>query len=360
MMRVHWALGILTLAGCVQHPSSSSGTDTPDASMGTPDAMSGPDAMPDGTLPTTPPSDGHTPWAPAAGDPDWVDVVTVGAVGDAVTDDTAAFRSAAATGKNIFVPKPPFAYKLTGFVQLTSSIYGDGSMPEIRMYGADGDPNQGHTHSIFWIAQYSGDGLTISGLHLNGQWDGGTNGEWSHGVNIDASKNITVENSIIEKPYGDCVFIGQYASTMLSATPDTILVRNNVLSEPRRCNVAVVSGTNVTISDNTIQKTISNYVAAIDLEPDPNGYQHDDGVTISGNKLDVALQWYHGPAISLYDPPGNQAAPPCGNVTIENTCGTWVPGGASNDLVGLVGGSLPWSNLSITNNLLGSTGCGAK
>jgi hypothetical protein len=373
------AVGIVALVACSSSSSSSSSSSTssmPPADASPADAENplpegGGDAMPKQTpdaaeagLPTSPPSDGHTPWAPAPGDPDWVDVTSFGAVGNAMADDTSAFRSAAATGKKIFVPHPPVAYKLTAFVQLASSIYGDGSMPEIRMYGADGDPDQGHTHNIFWIDQYTGSGLTISGLHLNGQWDGvGTNGEWSHDVHVESSKNVTVENSILEKPYGDCVFIGQYVSTQLSSTPDSIVVRNNVLSEPRRCNVAVSSGTTITIEDNTISKTLSTYVSAIDLEPDPLGYQHVDGVTIARNHLDVVALPGAGCAISMYDPPGNSAGPPCGHVTIDDNCGTWVPTPAAIDPDGIanyVGGTLPWSNVSVSNDVRGSAGCGAN
>src|SRR5512138_3106757 len=77
-------------------------------------------------------------WAPPRGDPEWVDVRAFGAVGDGVADDTAAFRAAAATGKGLFVPRPPVAYTVTGFIRLRSSIRGDGSLPTIRMKGADG------------------------------------------------------------------------------------------------------------------------------------------------------------------------------------------------------------------------------
>lgn len=171
-----------------------------------------------------------------------------------------------------------------------------------------------------------------------------------------------MENSILEKPYGDCVFIGQYQAGS-SSTPSGIVVRNNVLSEPRRCNVAVSSGTNIHIQDNTITKTLSTYVSAIDLEPDPLGYQHVDGVTIDGNKLDVVALPGAGCAVSMYDPPGNAGAPPCVDVTVTNNCGTWVPTAAAINQDGIanyVGGTLPWSNVSISGNVLGSTGCGAN
>jgi hypothetical protein len=298
---------------------------------------------------TTPPSDGTTRWAPAASDTSWVSVTAFGAVGNGVADDTSAFRNAAATGKKLFVPGPPVAYKLTGVVRVQNSVYGDGSMPEIRMYGADGDPDQGTTHNMFYVSGYQGGGLVFNGLHLNGQWDGvGSNGEWSHGININASSNVTVQNCTIERAYGDDVFIASFSST----PSRNVVVQNNTLRDPRRCNVAVNHATGVTIKGNAVVKT-GSYVSAIDLEPDPLGFQYVRGVTIDGNSFDVVAQGYGAGAISLNSPAGN---PSSGDVAITNNHGSWVPTYAymdvvpgSNGLVGIVP-HLSWYNVTASND----------
>lgn len=146
---------------------------------------------------------------------EWVDVRQYGAVGDDVADDTSAFRKAAATGKKLFVAKPAVAYKLTGFVRIANSVYGDGSMPVIRMHGADGDPDQGLAHTIFVIDGYTGPGLVLNGLRLDGQWNGvEERGEWSHCLRITSSRNVTVQNCVLERPYGDCIFIGHYGGIL--------------------------------------------------------------------------------------------------------------------------------------------------
>ena len=301
---------------------------------------------------SAPPSDGTTPWAPSPSDPSWVNVRAYGAVGDGVADDTAAFRSAAATGKNLFVPAPPVAYRLTGVVQIQSSVYGDGSMPEIRMDGSDGDPDQGTTHNIFLVQGYQGPGLVLNGLHLNGQWDGsGTNGEWAHGVNINASSNVTVQFCNIERAYGDDVFVGSFSTTV----SNNIVVQNNTLSNPRRCNVAVNNATGVTIRNNSVVKT-GTYVAAIDLEPDPLGFQFVRGVSIDGNAFNVVAQEYGAGAISLNSPSGN---PSSGDVSVTNNRGTWVPAYSYMDVVsgsgGLVGivPHLSWYNVTASNDTQG-------
>ena len=295
-------------------------------------------------------------WAPAPGDGAWADVRAFGAKGDGVADDTPAFRAAAATGRSLFVPRPPVAYVLTGCVELRSSAYGDGSLPTIRMRGADGDPDQGQAHTIFVIHGYEGPGLVVSGLRLDGGWDGrGTRGEWSHCVRVTSSRRVTIERCVLERPYGDCVFVGHYAGTTPSFAPSDVVIRDNVLSGPRRCCVAVVSGTNVTVRDNRIVKR-SDYVAAIDLEPDPLGYQHVDGVVIAGNAFDVAPIAFGGGAVSLDDPLGNEGAPRSGNVAITGNRGRWAPAArylrlaGSDGLVGVVP-HLAWAKVTASGNV---------
>jgi hypothetical protein len=308
----------------------------------------------DPTSRSTPPADGTTAWAPDPSDGTFANVRSFGAVGDGSTDDTAAFRAAAATGKQLFVPAPPVAYVLTGFVALQSSIYGDGSMPLVKMVGADGDPDQGHTRNMLYVSDYRGSGLVIQGLHLDGQWNGGTRGEWGHVVNIGHSSNVTVQFNVITGAYGDDVFIGEWGGTPSSA----IVVQNNTLGTPYRCNVAVNSANGVTIRNNQVTKS-STYVSAIDLEPDPLGYQYVRNVTIDGNRFDVTTLVYGAAAVSMNNPSANASAPASGGVTVTNNHGQWTdvygymdvgPGGGG--LVGIVP-HLTWDGVTATGNTKG-------
>jgi hypothetical protein len=303
---------------------------------------------------TSPPADGTTAWAPDLSDAAYVNVQSKGAVGDGVTDDTAAFRAAAATGKIIYVPAPPVAYVLTGFVLLQNSIYGDGSMPLVKMVGADGDPDQGHQRNMLYVSNYRGAGLVIQGLHLDGQWGGGGNGEWSHNVNVGNSSNVTIQFNVLERPYGDNIFVGEFGGT----PTQNVVIEHNTMRTPRRCNIGINSADGVAIRANQISKT-STYVTAIDLEPDPLGFQYVRNVTIDANTFDVVTLPYGAAAVSMNNPTGNARAPWSGNVTISNNRGSWSnvftymdvgPGGGG--LVGVVPG-LPWTNLVATGNTRG-------
>ncbi|GAA3407310.1 right-handed parallel beta-helix repeat-containing protein [Paenibacillus hodogayensis] len=200
---------------------------------------------------------GISPSLAGTADPGWVNVLDYGAVGDGTTDDTAAFQAAAVTGKPVLVPAAASYYKLTASVSLTNSIFGVG-MPEIRMDGANGSLAK----RMFMIVGYQGGGLTVSGLYLNGGYSSGTLGEWSHHIYISHSQNVYVHNNWLHAPYGDCVYIG----SDYVAPSENVQVRENVLSNPRRCAVAVVSGRKVWIERNVVRDPYP-YVSAIDLEP---------------------------------------------------------------------------------------------
>lgn len=248
---------------------------------------------------------------PRAGDPApdaaWVDVTAFGAVGDGRTDDTAAFARAAATGRPLRVPKPPAHYRLTGKVRLLASIVGEG-LPELRMYGARGQ----ETHAIFEIRDYRGPGLVIRGLHLDGQWDGtAVEGEWSHLIVVKGSRNVTIEDNRLERPYGDCVLVGGEG---VPAPSENVVIQRNRMLGPRRCAVALIAARRAVIRANVIRKT-SDYVTAIDLEPNPNGVDAVWGVEITGNHFDVP----NAISVMLYQPTHNVApGGPGGDVVVRD------------------------------------------
>jgi hypothetical protein len=220
-------------------------------------------------------------------DPSSLDVTRFGAVGDGVADDTAAFRAAAATGKAVFVPKPTAHYRLSGTVRLRASLAGV-DLPEIRMYGADGS----RAGTMFEIVDHKGPSLVVKGIHLNGQWDGSTRGEHSHAISVRGSTGVVIEDNVLERPYGDGVYIGGGGNPRPSVD---VVIRGNRIVDPMRCAIAVISGENVLIQRNRIQKT-TPYVAAIDLEPNPHDPDRIDGVVITENEFDVP----GGIAVLLY------------------------------------------------------------
>jgi hypothetical protein len=115
----------------------------------------------------------------------------------------------------------------------------------------------------------------------------------------------------------------------------------------------VNGATRVTIRSNSVVKT-GTYVSAIDLEPDPLGFQYVRGVTIDGNTFAVVSQDWGAGAISLNNPDGN---PSSGDVAITNNRGTWTSAYTYMDVVSGSGGivgvvpHLAWYNVTASNNV---------
>jgi hypothetical protein len=255
-----------------------------------------------------------------------------------VTDDTAAFQAAANTRKPLRVTRPAVRYRVTGTVYVYNSVIGDGSMPEIRLSSPTGDWND----SIFQILGYSGTGATFSGLNLNGGWDGTASMEHSHGIGIGGSRNVTVENNVIQNMRGDNVYIGSNPLGSAGAASSNILVRNNDLRNARRCNVAVINANGVTIAGNKMQKS-NNFVTAIDVEPNPNGNDSAWNITIDRNTFNnpsaVAILLYHASGWAI--PSGGLG----GNIKITNNSGDSSYTGVS---ISSAGG---WVNVTQSNNV---------
>ncbi|WP_158302015.1 right-handed parallel beta-helix repeat-containing protein [Paenibacillus mesophilus] len=218
-----------------------------------------------------------------------INIKDYGAVGDGTTDDTEAFRNAALTGKPLIVPRTDAFYKVSGTVFIRNSIYGIG-MPEIRMEGADGTVGK----RLLAIASYKGSGLHVTGLHLNGQYIGGSAGEQSHLLRVTDSRHVYIHHNRFDSAYGDCIYFG---SDYLGPCED-VHVYSNMLIDPWRCAVSVVSARRVWVRDNVILDGF-DYVASIDIEPNRTNSGSDivEDVWIENNIYDSA-----GVFVNSYNP----------------------------------------------------------
>ena len=203
-------------------------------------------------------------------------VKAFGAKGDGVTDDTASFVAAADSGLPIVVPATSAFYLLTSGFNLTNSMIGLG-FPKIFIQG-DGS----EACRLINIIDQTSKSIEIAGLHMDGGYTSGTVDEQSHLVYIKGSTNVSVHHNKIERPYGDCVYIGSGVADVSTYSENINVYRNELLA-PRRCDVAVVSAKKVWITENNMTHP-NGYVSAIDLEPNNNATDTPlDDITIEGN-----------------------------------------------------------------------------
>mgnify|MGYP003293950822 CR=1 FL=1 len=95
-------------------------------------------------------------------------------------------------------------------------------------------PTLSDTYFMFDVADC--ENVELNNIHLIGDKDEhlGNSGEWGYGINITGSKNITIKNSIIEKTWGDGIYVGYKYSSQNPLHCENVLIENcNILSVSR-------------------------------------------------------------------------------------------------------------------------------
>jgi hypothetical protein len=276
-------------------------------------------------------------------------VTTYGATGNGSTDDTSAIQSAAnaaqSQGKPLVFPAASAFFKISSAIDLHGSVMGAGGYPTIRMFGADGNGN----HRIFNLTGVSG--AVITGLQLDGHWDGSTrpSGEYDHIIAVESSSNITIADDLIENPMGDGIYLGTTGTT-----PSTNILVNHVdITNPYRCIVALISSKDVVILNSNLTK-LDDYVSPIDFEPnkDPDGdfnaevaYDHFHLPNDKHGNNQWGTPSYAGNAIGAWQ--NNQVSNPGGNIYLHDNWGLFGDGfwgGAGSE------GTSAWGMFYVSNN----------
>lgn len=113
--------------------------------------------------------------------------------------------------------------------------------------------------------------VTIKGAHLIGDKDEhtGTTGEWGYGIHIYSSQNINIKDCIIEKTWGDGIYIGYSYAEASTQIPKYIYVNNAKIINCSRNGISVCSGEDIIITNSYIYGTTrTNPKAGIDIEPE--------------------------------------------------------------------------------------------
>ena len=118
--------------------------------------------------------------------------------------------------------------------------------------------------------------ITITNAHLVGDKDThtGNTGEWGYGINIAASRKIIIENALIEKTWGDGIYVGYSYSETNQYTTSYVTINKCIIKDCSRNGISVCGGENIIVSNCVISGT--DRVApksGIDIEPEgPDGY----------------------------------------------------------------------------------------
>lgn len=197
-----------------------------------------------------------------------------GAVGDGVTDDTAAINSAIANGGYILFKKGS-TYLVDAEVNIKVK-----SNTILNLNGAtiQAIPNSNDYSEVIMVDGVSE--VIIENGTIIGERDGhtGLTGEWGMGISLDnnPSENITIRNMDISKCWGDSIYIG--------GNSKNITIENCTLHDSRRQGISVVYAEDVKICHNIIYD-ISGTAPESAIDVEPNNGQIAKNVIISDNIL---------------------------------------------------------------------------
>ena len=224
-----------------------------------------------------------------------VSVIDFGAVGDGVTDDSAAFNDAIAASNSVYVPAGTY---IITTVQLLANthLYGDGKASILK---------QKETSAVDWTRMLYArsasintyvDNISIENLQLLGNSASGMV-EIMFLLSLEGTSNTTVSNCLFKGFQGDGIYIGWEVASPVDVdnrnSKDVIItdcIFDGVNNQNRNC-ISVVGGDGITISNNVFKNsTTVGMPGAIDVEIAlPNnggtGPQVLKNIIITGNQF---------------------------------------------------------------------------
>jgi hypothetical protein len=255
--------------------------------------------LPDATTPLTGneviPLDqnGITKKAPAAFISPVVSVKAYGAVGDGVTDDTAAIQAAVNAEEGVFFPTG--TYKVSSAISIPSNrlLSGEGASSVISYFG--GAASQGALYVNSGSASAYVDNIIVQDLKVLGQVASLGFNEFIHNISFNGVRNCVIQRCVIEGFRGDGIYIGSGDVGGQERHNINVTIRDcyiDGVNKQNRNGISVIDGNGVNIDNNYITRTTRAGVpgqvdmpGAIDIEPDANVFHVVRDISIRNNKI---------------------------------------------------------------------------
>lgn len=200
-----------------------------------------------------------------------------GAVGDGVTDDTAAINSALAGG-GLVVFKAGATYLVDPDVSLKPD---NNSILELNGATIKAKPVSSDYYEIIYIEKVAN--VVVRNGIIIGERDNhlGTTGEWGMGIYVGGSNDVLIDNMNISKCWGDGIYIGE-PTDYSNIVSHRVKITNCNIYTCRRQGISVVWAEDVTIRGNFIHDISgTSPESCIDIEP--NASQTCKKVVVDGN-----------------------------------------------------------------------------
>ncbi|GAB2564370.1 right-handed parallel beta-helix repeat-containing protein [Dyella jejuensis] len=216
-----------------------------------------------------------------------LNVRNFGAMGNGVSDDTAAFQAAInalpSSGGTIVVPTGNYMINALQGINLRShtrlSLWGTAYLKAI--------PNNADR---YWIVKaWNVNNVEIEGGYFVGErtQHQGTTGQWGYDINIEGSSNVYVHDTTLSNSWGDGILVGGTGSGSTVVVSTGVTLNRVTSSNNRRQGLTIAPATQVYVVNSSF--TDSNGTApqaGIDIEPQTQGTTQQvrlENTTLSGN-----------------------------------------------------------------------------
>jgi hypothetical protein len=255
----------------------------------------------------------------------FVNVKEFGAVGDGITNDTAAIRAAMAAANIVYFPTGNYLIQGTNTdatdglqLKANQTVFGDGFSSAI-VQGSSSNYIMSANQGTGGTPDPADNMKSIVVRDLAFVNNAGTFSEFKHMLNLNAVSDVVVERCLFKGFQGDGIYLGSSNVAATERHNENVVIRDCVfdgVNNQNRNGISVIDGNGILIDKNTFTNVSKlGMPGCIDLEPDSFSFPIIRNITIQNNRMFDSLGAGVGLLLGYANISG--ASPPI-NIRISN------------------------------------------